>query len=195
VSAPSHAAQIRSLNLLLNVVLYQTGWFAVVLGAAHGHPWPGMATGLGLFAIHVLAARARRDELLLGLVAGVLGFGIDTLLQGAGVLAFETGLVVPWLAPPWLIPLWVQFATLLRFSLRWLAGRHSLAAILGAIGGPVAFLAGERLGAVTFPAGTPVALGALALVWAGIVPLLLVFAGRLGTEAGEGCYRSLSAPP
>ena len=39
-----------------------------------------MATALALFAIHVLAARARRDELMLGIFAGTLGYCIDTLL-------------------------------------------------------------------------------------------------------------------
>jgi hypothetical protein len=177
---------------LLNMALYQAGWFAVVLGAAHRRPWPGLATALALFAIHVLAARARRDELLLGLVAGALGYCVDTFLQGVGVLAFDTGRVVPWLAPPWLIALWLQFATLLRFSLLWLDRRPALAGLLGLVGGPVAFLSGSRLGAVTFPAGTPIALAALGLVWATVTPLLLAVAARLGTRTGERGYRGLT---
>jgi hypothetical protein len=174
---------------LLNIALYQAGWFAVVLGAAHRRPWLGLATALALFAIHVLAARARRDELLLGVVAGALGYCIDTFLQGVGVLAFDTGRVVPWLAPPWLIALWLQFATLLRFSLCWLDGRPALAGLLGLVGGPLAFLSGQRLGAVTFPAGTPIALAALGLVWAAVTPLLLAVAARLGTRTDERGYR------
>ena len=176
---------------LLNTALFQAGWFAVVLGAAHRRPWSGMATALALFAIHVLAARARRDELMLGIVAGALGYCIDTCLQGIGVLAFDSGIVVPWLAPPWLIPLWLQFATLLRFGLRWLDGRPALAALLGLVGGPMAFLSGKQLGAVTFPAGTFSALVALGLVWAAVTPLLLAAAARLGAGTGERGYRGL----
>ena len=56
------------------------------------------------------------------------------------MLAFDTGRVVPWLAPPWPIPLWLQFATLLRFSLRWLDRRPALAVLVGLVGGPMAFL-------------------------------------------------------
>jgi hypothetical protein len=127
-----------------------------------------------------------------GVVAGALGYCIDTSLQGVGVLAFDTGRVVPWLAPPWLIALWLQFATLLRFSLRWLDRRPALAGLLGLVGGPVAFLSGQRLGAVTFPAGTPIALAALGLVWAAVTPLLLAVAARLGTRTDERGYRGLT---
>jgi hypothetical protein len=195
VTAPSSASASRLPTLFLNTALFQAGWFAVVLGAARGRPWSGMAAALGLSAIHVLAAQERRHELLLGLTAGALGFTVDTLLQAAGVLAFDTGRVVPWLAPPWLIALWVQFASLLRFSLRWLDRRPVLAGFLGLVGGPAAFLSGERLGAVSFPAGTPVALGALALVWAAVTPLLLALAARLAGGAGEGRYRVATAVP
>jgi hypothetical protein len=192
VSARPDATASGLPTSLLNMALYQAGWFAVVLGAAHRRPWPGLAAALALFAIHVLAARARRDELLLGVVAGALGYCIDTFLQGVGVLAFDTGSVVPWLAPPWLIALWLQFATLLRFSLRWLDRRPALAGLLGLVGGPVAFLSGSRLGAVTFPAGAPIALAALGLVWAAVTPLLLAVAARLGTPTGERGYRGLT---
>lgn len=51
----------------------------------------------------------------------------------------------PWDAIPWM-----QFATILPFCLRWLSRHYLLRGILGAIGGPLAFYTGERLGAVDF---------------------------------------------
>jgi hypothetical protein len=44
--------------------------------------------------------------------------------------------------------MWAQFATTFRFSLRTMITRPIPAALFGAAGGPIAFLAGERLGAV-----------------------------------------------
>jgi hypothetical protein len=51
--------------------------------------------------------------------------------------------------------MWIAFATTLNVSMRWLRGRPELALLFGAVGGPLAFYAGERLGAVTVhrPAG------------------------------------------
>jgi hypothetical protein len=44
--------------------------------------------------------------------------------------------------------LWIVFATTLGHSLRWLMNRPVAAAVAGAIGGPLAYLAGGRLGAL-----------------------------------------------
>jgi Protein of unknown function (DUF2878) len=48
----------------------------------------------------------------------------------------------------WLLVMWGQFATTFRFSLRGVMRRPLFAGLFGATGGPIAFLAGERLGAV-----------------------------------------------
>jgi hypothetical protein len=73
--------------------------------------------------------------------------------------------------------MWMLFATTLNVSLRWLR-RYPLAAIaLGAIGGPLAYWAGARLGAMEFAA--PVAAtAALAFGWALLTPLLVWLAQR-----------------
>jgi hypothetical protein len=60
-------------------------------------------------------------------------------------------MVLPWLAPVWIIAMWAGFATLLHVALRWLLPHRWLAALLGAVGGPLAYYAGMRLGAVNFP--------------------------------------------
>jgi hypothetical protein len=78
----------------------------------------------------------------------------------------------------WLVILWALFATTLNSSLRALQSRPWIAAALGAAGGPLAYYAGARLGALQFlePAAM---LAALALGWALATPLLLSLARRL----------------
>ncbi len=169
---------------LINLVLYQAGWFACVLGAARGHPWIGGAAALSLVAVHALLARERARELRLLVAASLIGAVLDSLQVLLGTLRFETGQPVPWLMPPWILVMWAQFATLLRFSLGWLLGRAGLAALLGAAGGPVAFLAGERLGAVRLHPETWPSLLSLAAAWAIAMALLTRLAG---TE--RGAYR------
>jgi hypothetical protein len=73
--------------------------------------------------------------------------------------------------------MWMVFATTLNLSLRWLQG-HRLAAIgLGAIGGPLAYWGGARLGAMEFV--VPVAAtAALAIGWAVLTPVLVRLARR-----------------
>ena len=82
-----------------------------------------------------------------------------------------------------MVALWAIFATTLNVSLRSLRPHRWLAALLGAIGGPVAYYAGARLGALEF--GTPApALAAIGIGWAILTPALLGTARRL-----DGCAR------
>ena len=80
-------------------------------------------------------------------------------------------------APYWIVAMWALFATTVNLSLRWLKGRLWLALILGAIGGPLAYFAGYRFGAVTFLESTT-ALILLSLGWALWTPLLVLASGR-----------------
>jgi hypothetical protein len=68
--------------------------------------------------------------------------------------------------------MWALFATTINVSMAWLKNRWLLASSMGAIFGPLAFIAGERLGAVQF-IDRPLALLTLAVGWACLMPMLL----------------------
>lgn len=162
---------------LINLALYQLGWFACVLGAANGHAWAGAGLALALVAVHVVLVRDRGRTAWLLLAAAALGLVLDSVQLNLGVFRYPSGTPLAGLAPPWIVVLWLQFATLLHFGLRWLSGRYALAALLGFAGGPLSFWGGERLGAIEF-AGAAAYL-ALALVWSLAMPLLIWLGDRL----------------
>ncbi len=166
------------MTVALNIVLFQAGWFACVLSAAHGVPWLGALAAGAVVAWHLARAAEPGPELALVALAGVLGASFETLLVQIGWLRFESGVVIAGTAPYWMVALWAIFATTLNVSLRWLRTRPGVAALLGATGGPVAYYSGARLGALDF-AATGAALAAIALGWAALTPLLLRAARRL----------------
>jgi hypothetical protein len=84
--------------------------------------------------------------------------------------------------PLWILAMWVLFATALRSSLRWLQGRPALAALFGAVGGPLSYAAAARMGACRFEQPVVSAL-ALGVAWAVITPLLVALARRVGGSA------------
>lgn len=157
----------------LNYAMYQTGWLAAVLGAARGHPWVGMSIALVLVGGHIALARQRQAELWLVLAAGVMGLVVDSTQVGLGLIAFPTGSLVSWLCPPWIVVMWMQFATTFRFSLGWLSGRPILSVAFGAVGGPLAYAVGDRLGAVDLAAPRSTTFVVLGLLWAAAVPMLV----------------------
>jgi hypothetical protein len=166
------------MTLAVNVLLFQAGWFACVLGAAHGMPWVGLLGAATIVAWHLARAMQPKQELALVAVAAVLGALFETLLVQTGWVRFGTGVLIEGTAPGWMVALWASFATTLNVSLRWLRARTGLAALFGAVGGPAAYYAGAKLGAIEL-VRTDAALAAIAAGWAILTPVLLRVARRL----------------
>jgi len=76
-----------------------------------------------------------------------------------------------------MVALWASFATTLNVSLRALHGRL-IASLLGAVGAPLAYYSGQKLGAVQM-VNAGAALAVVAAGWALLTPLLLLAARRL----------------
>jgi hypothetical protein len=161
-----------------NVLLFQAGWFACVLGAARGLPWLGALVAALIIGWHLSRAAEPRREIALIAAAVALGLLFETLLVQSGWVRFDAGMLVDGAAPYWMVALWAIFATTLNVSLRALRPRLWLAAALGAIGGPAAYYSGAQLGALEF-AAAGAALAAIAAGWAVFVPALLTAARRL----------------
>lgn len=168
---------------LLNAILYQLGWFACVGAAALGAGQWGAVVAVTLTALHVGLSLDRRSELLLIATAGLLGLMLETAQLGLGVLNFKGHPADAALPPLWILALWLQFATLLRYGLSWLSGRFGLAAALGLLGGPLAFLGGERLGAATLGEPRIQSLLILGAVWAFTLPVLVYLSDRRTSPA------------
>lgn len=172
------------LHPVANLLAFQLGWFAGVVGAAAGWPLLGaLYTGLWL-ALHLRAcAAARGVEARLLLSAAVLGFAADSALVLGGLIAFPEHARLAAPTTLWMVALWVNLAATLRHGLGWLRRRAGLAALLGAVAGPLAYLAGSRLGAITL-VKPELATAAIALEWALSLPLLSALAVFLGRRVG-----------
>lgn len=163
-----------------NFTASEAGWFACVLGAANDMPWIGPVVVLALVLVHLrLVDTPPVEEVRLMLAAVFIGLLADSFLVASGLVSYPNGTWIDGLAPYWILAMWAMFATTMNMSLKWLKSRLPLAALLGAIFGPLAYLAGEELGAVTFESRT-LALVALSLIWAFCMPLLLYLASHWG---------------
>jgi hypothetical protein len=167
------------MNVWLNAIGYQLVWLAAVWGATHERAWLGPVVLLPFASIHLLRRDGRPDAWLLLAAAGA-GTVLDSLYAATGTIAYASPFPSTHAAPAWIIALWAAFALTLRHSLRFLQGRWLLAMAFGAAGAPLAYVAAARSWqAVEFPQGAVVAIGALALGWAFVLPLLLRLAMAL----------------
>ena len=174
---------------LINFAVFQVVWFASVL--AGGTSWHWLATLLIAMAVTWQWSRADYPgrEMVLVMLALLVGILWDSYLVKQGVTSYSHGQLSPEFAPHWIVALWALFATTLNLSLRWLRKSLWLAALFGAIGGPLAYLAGSKLGSVSF-SSTGSAMLVLALGWAVFTPLLVRLAMRFDGFAHRAVLRS-----
>lgn len=159
-------------STLINASLFQATWFACVLGSAKGFLWPAVVCCAGLAAYQLPAARRASSDLLLVAISIVLGLMVDTIWIQSGFLEFTDAR--PWsaISPAWILLLWIGFALTINHSLAWINLHPLLPIVLGAIGGPLSYLAGERLGAVTFTTSVTMLMIYIGLAWAAALGLL-----------------------
>ena len=165
----------------------QAGWFACVMSAARGTAWMGVAVVIALIAVHLWRVERALPEAKLIVSVVIIGGLWESALVIFGLLAYPHGALVPGLAPVWILALWGLFAAQVNTTYQWLKKRLTLAALLGAIAGPLSFHAGAVLHAVQFVRPWPAA-AALAAGWAIGLPLIIVLSGRLDGVRPDQIY-------
>ena len=180
VALPDSAAPVAPTRTiqLLNFVVFQAAWFAAVLGAAHHIPLWGTACVIAAMAWHIgVSARPAEEAKLIGIVC-LIGFVVETASALQGHIAYPSGQPDPRLAPYWMVALWGLLAIALNVTMRWLKPRLWLAALFGAVGGPMSFVGGVKLGGAAFVHETA-ALATMAGAWALLMPALVWASNRL----------------
>ena len=175
---------------LINYALYQIGWFACVLGGASHRPWTGFLVAMILVGVHLMLSLEPSLEARLVVLATVVGAVVEIVQIAAGTYRFTSGAIYDALPPPWLLAMWAQFATTFRFSLRTVIRRPVRAALFGAAGGPIAFLAGERLGAVSLLPLLTHGLLRLSISWAIALVVISVVVRGVMPEQDAPRYRA-----
>lgn len=167
---------------LLNLLVFQAGWFACILGAAYNRSFVGPLAAVVLLALDFSFVSDRKRSAALILAVGGIGTAIDTFLGLIKVFSFKNDLLPTWFCPLWLTALWMIFASTLPVSLKWLTGRPWLSAPLGAIVGPISYYAGAEFGALELShrVGNLII---LAVLWGLLLPILMWLAVWIGPKS------------
>jgi hypothetical protein len=135
-------------------------------------PWLGFVTVIAIFFWHLSQAKQAKQELQLLLITLIIGGTFDQIMLNHQLVSYQAHGWTNTIVPVWILALWAEFVTVLNVSLRWMKGRWLISIVFGAIGGPLAYMGAEKLGAVTLN-HLPVSYIVLSLGWAILTPLLL----------------------
>lgn len=165
------------MKVLINALSYQLIWLLCVLGGNRG------AVGaLIILLIHIAASDKRTEDLKMMAFLLFIGLLVDGSLHQAGFFAFAvTGFPIPF----WLMAIWLGLAITPHHSLAWLKNRLLLSMLFGALGGPLAYWAGVRLGAASFGWPMPYSLAFLAVVWGLLWPAVMHFSVTSKIKEGK----------
>ncbi len=156
---------------LRDYIVFQVGWTACV---AFGNSGALLALLVCVPLQALWPGRRTNREWALVIGFSVAGLAMDLGWQALELLEFTGQLAVG--IPLWLVVLWLLFTGTLFHSLAFLQHRLVLAAVLGAVAGPLSYLAGMRLGAATTDRETWLVLSAMAPAWAVLLPALAYLA-------------------
>ena len=163
---------------IFNILGFQLSWWACVLGVKNGLPYIGPVCMLLFLGIHFLYLKSNFLELRLVVIFTILGTLVDTSLAISGLLSYN-GLYAHniVLAPLWITAMWAGFCATVNHSLSWLKEKWVSSFMLGAIFGPLSYIAGEKFDAITFHSSLMSICIALAIIW-GIIILFIFFVNK-----------------
>ena len=159
--------------VLINAAVFQALWFACVIGGAKGILWPAIVLMLGMLVWQMAEHRRHVSDLKLVLVAVILGLLVDSIWINMGLMEFSDKRPIAWLSPVWIVMMWVGFALTINHSLAWLTAHPLLPAATGLFGGPMAYYAGLKLGAVEYLADPMLVSALLGIAWASSLTILV----------------------
>ncbi len=169
----------------VNFAAFQLAWLVAVWGASVGLWWFGPVAVAAWVSAYSIWRKCARVEAPLWLGAGLLGAMTDSLLVWSGAMAFPESAGPGFPTTPWMVALWINFAAALRHCMGWLCGRFVLATVFGAIGGPLAYLAGSKFGALEI-----YSLPAIVVAWLLVMPGLLLIEMKTRSRSGAGSGQS-----
>ncbi len=156
----------------LQFLLFQAFWPIAIGGAAAGRPWLGPTVLPILVLLHLRVVDRALPEVWLLAAVGLIGYAADSVLVLSGLLSFPESARLGAPSTLWMVSLWINFGIALHGSLSWLTRRYVLGSLLGAIGGPLAYFSGAKVGAAVLAEPLWLSLGAVALEYILVVPLL-----------------------
>lgn len=161
------------MNKIANFIVFQVCWMAAVWGAAQQMGWLGPLCAATFLIVESALSPSGKKLAILALAAAVIGFALDSVYTQAGLIAFASPGPAPSLAPAWIVALWVSFALTLPSSLAYLSPHPWWSAVLGAVGGPIAYWIAIRVwDAGAFTGDEVVVTLVIAAIWAFATPLL-----------------------
>ena len=174
----------NSLKKIFNAAGFQGVWWLCVLGALWEVQYLGPIVMLIFLSTHMLIMGKGKNEVLFLCLIAFIGTIVDSIKLATGFISYMGGYeTIKILAPLWITAMWTGFASTINHSLGWVHGRYFIAVMLGVVFGPLSYMLGVKLEALTFNYSLMVSAVILAIVWGTAIPLMYWLSNKLGLSS------------
>lgn len=164
---------MKSLPQYFPFVWFYIGWFGCVFLGKYGHSEWSPLFPLILVALLIIWRKLNLKTAGILLLLGSLGIFFDSMMASKNWMVFANPDFV--FLPLWLISIWLLFVFVLPTMVPVFFTRLWLAAILGAVFGPLSYVSGKALEVLSLQGAT--AIGLCAAFWALYFPLSIYVVG------------------
>ena len=174
----------NSLKKIFNAAGFQGVWWLCVLGALWEVQYLGPIVMLIFLSTHMLIMGKGKNEVLFLCLIAFIGTIVDSMKLATGFISYMGGYAtIKILAPLWITAMWTGFASTINHSLGWVHGRNFIAVMLGVVFGPLSYMLGVKLEALTFNYRLMMSAVILAIVWGTAIPLMYWLSNKLGLSS------------
>lgn len=157
---------------IINIAIFQVGWFVCVLGGNSAAIIFTFAALLG----HQLIFSPCHHEWRLIIAFSVIGCLWDTLLIHLGIIQLNDSVM-----PIWLFCLWILFSTTLNRSLSFLHHRKIQACFLALLLAPLTYISGAHLAGIQLATPFVNTVFIIAIGWSVLFPIGILVASKIPT--------------
>jgi len=149
---------------VINILIFQAGWFAAVLG---GDLFATLFI-LPALVFHFVFTPSKKEDFIAVILCISLGMVHDSLLLSQNLLKIDQHLYFP---PIWLILIWSLLGISLLHSLRWVYEKPLFSSLFGTIAAPISYLAGVKLSESQWTGSMTKIILVIAIIWLFLLPL------------------------
>tara|TARA_B100000959_G_C14951339_1_gene612008 strand:+ start:920 stop:1450 length:531 start_codon:yes stop_codon:yes gene_type:complete len=163
----------QKLLRLTNALFFYIIWWGCILGVKLGYNYLGGALTFLFIIIHFKIIPNPKQEIKLLLACATLGITLESIHLHSHFLSYHGYIFNNTFFPPiWIICMWVAFGSTLNHSMFWMKRRWNVMIISGVVFGPFSYIAGVKLGVISFNFPYGFSIFVLAIIWGLSIPLM-----------------------
>ena len=175
---------MNKVSIFLWFLSYKMVWLICVLGGGvYGHPFMSSVPMLVWVSLWILMSEKRREVFLLAIFSLLYGTCWDSMMTAFEIMSFSPTAQTGTPIPLWMMMLWLGFGTIYTKCFAALRKNMYVLSFIGAVGGPMAYLGGAKMEAMTIGASKAVFFVAIGLEWMLALPLFMWFSMFLEADS------------